>query len=184
MDVIQENVDVRMVRENLDDIPDYTLPAGYSIRWYQPGYEECWQRIQSLADVYTKVTPGLFEEEFGTDAHVLSERQCFLCDSKNNVIGTASAWFDNHRGQSFGRVHWVAILPENQGKGLAKPLLTTACNRLKSLGHSRTYLTTQAGRIPAINLYAKFGFAPMIGSNRDREVWERIQKHVKYPLHL
>jgi len=182
MDPLREYIDVRMGRENLDNIPEYSLPAVYSIRWYQPGYEKHWQAVQSLADEYTGVTPDLFEEQFGTDMQLLSERQCFLCDSKDNFIGTASAWLDNLGGKSLGRIHWLAIVPQQQGRGLAKTLLTITCKRLKELGHSRTYLTTQNVRIPAINLYAKFGFAPVINSDRDREIWEKLRQHVKYPL--
>ena len=182
MDPVQEYLDVKMIRQNLDDIPEYNLPAGYSIRWYQVGYEKHWQAIQLLADEYTRVTPDLFKEQFGTDIQLLSERQCFLCDGKDNIIGTATAWLDNLDGKSLGRIHWLAIVPHRQGKGLAKPLLTITCKRLKDLGHSKTYLTTQNVRIPAINLYAKFGFAPMIDTNCDREIWEKLKKHIKYPL--
>jgi len=182
MDPVREYIDVKMSRENLDNIPEYDLPAGYSIRWYQPGYEEYWQEVQSLADEYTRVTPDLFEEQFGIDKQLLSERQCFLCDSEEDIIGTATAWLDNQGEKSPGRIHWLAIVPHRQGKGLAKPLLTITCKRLKDLGHSKTYLTTQNVRIPAINLYAKFGFAPMIDTNCDREIWEKLKKHIKYPL--
>jgi GNAT superfamily N-acetyltransferase len=182
MDSIREYLDVRMIRENLDDIPKYSLPADYSIRWYQPGYEKHWQVVQSLADEYTRVTPDLFEEQFGTDTQLLSERQCFLLDSEEDIIGTATAWLDNQGEKSHGRIHWLAIVPQQQGRGLAKPLLTTICNRLKELGHSRTFLTTQTVRIPAINLYAKFGFAPVIDSDRDRKIWEKLRKHIKYPM--
>jgi GNAT superfamily N-acetyltransferase len=182
MDPLREYIDVRMGRENLDNIPEYSLPVGYSIRWYQPGYEKHWQTIQSLADEYTRVTPDLFEEQFGTDKKLLSERQCFLYNCGDNVIGTATAWFDNSEERSHGRIHWLAIIPKQQGKGLAKPLLTITCKRLKELGHVKTYLTTQSVRLPAINLYAKFGFAPVIDSDRDREIWEKLRKYVKYPL--
>src|SRR4030043_325010 len=178
MDPIREYIDVRMSRENLDDIPEYSFPSGYSIRWYGPGYEKHWQAVQSLADEYTRVTPGLFEEQFGTDTQLLCERQCFLCDSEDNIIGTATAWLDNHDSKSPGRIHWVAIIPQQQGRGLAKPLLTTICKRLKELGHSKTHLTTQRVRIPAINLYPKFGFAPVIDSRRDREVWQVLRQHI------
>jgi GNAT superfamily N-acetyltransferase len=184
MDPSREYINIRMSRENLDNISDYTLPAGYSIRWYQPGYEKYWQAVQSLADEYNRVTPDLFEEQFGADKQLLSERQCFLCDSEENFIGTASAWLDNQGGKSTGRIHWVAIIPQEQGNGLAKPLLTTICRRLKELGHTKTYLTTQTVRIPALNLYAKFGFAPVIETDRDREIWEKLRKHIKYPLHF
>ncbi|UCF16129.1 MAG: GNAT family N-acetyltransferase [Phycisphaerales bacterium] len=182
MDVTRDYIDVKMTRENLDDIPEYPWPAGYSTRWYRQGDEDIWLRIQSLADQYNKVTPGLFEEEFGTDAKALSERQCYLYADDKDAIGTASAWFGNHGGQPLGRIHWVAIVPEHQGKGLAEPLLAAVCNRLKSLGHSKTYLTTQTCRISAINLYAKFGFVPAIASDRDGEIWRELEKHIKYPL--
>ena len=182
MDPVREYLDVKMIRENLDSVPEYDLPAGYSIRWYQPGYEESWQKVQSLADEYTRVTPGLFREQFGADIKLLSERQCFLCNGKENIIGTATAWLDNQGEKSPGRIHWVAIIPQQQGKGLAKLLLTIICKRLKGLGHSKTYLTTQTVRIPAINLYVKFGFTPVIDSDLDREIWEKLQKHIKYPL--
>ncbi len=182
MDPVREYIDIKMVRENLDDIPEYSLPAGYSIRWYQPGYEKHWQAVQSLADEYTRITSSLFEEQFGTDTQLLSERQCFLCDSKDNIIGTATAWLDNPGGKSLGRIHWLAIIPQQQGKGLAKPLLAIICRRLKELEHGKIYLTTQTVRIPAINLYVKFGFVPEIDSDRDREIWEKLRKHLKYPL--
>jgi N-acetylglutamate synthase-like GNAT family acetyltransferase len=182
MDRIREYISVKMVRESLDGIPEYSLPAGYSIQWYKPGYEIHWQTIQSLADEYNRVTPELFEEQFGADTQLLSERQCYLFDSEKDIIGTATAWLDNQGKKSLGRIHWVAIVPQQQGKGLAKPLLTIICKRLKDLGHSKIYLTTQTVRIHAINLYAKFGFVPVIDSDCDREIWEKLRQHVKYPL--
>jgi GNAT superfamily N-acetyltransferase len=182
MDVARDYIDVRMTRENLENIPKFTLWDGYAIRWYQPGDEMAWQKIQSLADRYDEVTADLFQEEFGTDAKLLSKRQCFLCDGDNNAIGTASAWFGDQNGPSLGRIHWVAIIPEHQGKGLAKPLLAVVCDRLKGLGHCKTFLTTQTCRVPAINLYAKFGFVPVIESDADRQIWKELAEHVKYPL--
>ncbi|MHC4435292.1 MAG: GNAT family N-acetyltransferase [Planctomycetota bacterium] len=171
-----------MIRENLDGVPECPVPSGYSIRSYRSGDENIWLRIQSLADKYNKITPDLFQEEFGTDTRVLSERQYFLYDGDNNAIGTASAWFGNHNGPSLGRIHWVAIIPRYQSKGLAEPLLATVCKRLKCLGHRETFLTTQTCRVPAINLYAKFGFVPVVESNADRKIWNELAKHVKYPL--
>jgi GNAT superfamily N-acetyltransferase len=179
MDIIQEYLNIRMRREHLDDIPDYTLPAGYSIRRYQPGDEDSWCRIHLLADKYTDVTPALVEKEFGSDAQKLAERQYFLMDRMGTPIGTATAWFDLSE-RSLGRVHWVAIVPTEQSKGLAKPLLTTVCNRLKELKHNKAHLTTQTVRIPAINLYLKFGFVPAIDSQRDKNIWKQLQKHLKY----
>jgi GNAT superfamily N-acetyltransferase len=184
MDITQKYLDICMIREHLDDTPDEDLPNGYSIRWYQPGDEKSWYQIHLLADKYTKVTADLYEKEFGRDTRMLAERQCFLVDSRDYPIGTATAWFGDHDEKTTGRIHWVAIVPAEQGKGLANPLLATVCNRLKELGHSKAYLTTQTVRIPAINLYLKFGFIPLADSERDRQIWRQLQKHMKYPIHV
>src|SRR5262245_12042925 len=165
MNLSERHVRLTMVRENWDRLPDFSLPAGYSVRWYQSGDERHWVEIHVAADTHNFITPELFEREFGGAKDALKDRQCFLCDANERVIGTATAWFnDNFNGCSSGRVHWVAIVPEQQGRGLAKPLMTVVCRRLENLGHTRAYLTTSSARIAAINLYCAFGFLPMIRS--------------------
>ncbi len=185
MSIVQRNVTIIMVREHMEDIPEYALPPGYSIRWYRPGDEAHWVRIHLEADKYNTITPELFTREFGTDPHLLAERQCYLVDMEGHVIGTATAWFnENFRGRPYGRVHWVAIVPEMQGRGLAKPLMATVCLRLRELGHDRAYLTTSTARLPAINLYLKFGFLPGIRNERDLAVWRELQPMLREPLDL
>ncbi len=167
---------VSMVREDLYNIPAFTLPPGYSIRWYGQGDEKAWVEIQAASDRFNTITPELYRGQFGTDVPELHRRQCFILDHQGMAIGTATAWFDeNYRGRPFGRVHWVAIIPSSQGRGLAKPLMTTVCERLASLGHSRAYLTTSTARIPALNLYLRFGFVPEIKSESDRQAWQAVQ---------
>lgn len=168
-----------MIRENLDEIASFELPPSFSIKWYEPGDEKPWVEIQKRADQYNTITLELFEREFNRDTESLAQRQCFLIDKRGTAIGTATAWFDNnHNGLPYGRLHWVAIVPEFQGQGLAKPLLTTVCQRLRELGHKRAYLTTSPVRIPAINLYLEFGFAPEIKDIHDSEVWDDIQRRM------
>ena len=148
-----------MVRERLERFPEFPLPAGFSIRWYQAGDEEVWLQIHRSAERLQSVTPELFGQQFGSDAALLSERQCYLVATGGEAIGTATAWFnDDFEGARFGRVHWVAVTPDYQGRGLARPLLTAVCRRLQDLGHDRAYLTTSAARVAAIKLYRRFGF--------------------------
>ena len=164
-----------MLRENLDDIPDFHLPPGFSLRWYQPGDEENWFRIQALADDHNEITSTLFQGQFGTDQRLLAERQCYLIDAGGNAVGTGTAWFkENFEGAKFGRVHWVAIVPEFQRRGLAKPLMTAICLRLRELGHERAYLSTSSARLLAIRLYLQFGFLPMIRSEAEATCWKEI----------
>ncbi len=179
MDVTGRNIRITMVRESLDGIPEFALPAAYALRWYQPGDERLWLSIQAPADHYNAITPELFTRQFGTDRALLEQRQCYLLNEGGRGIGTATAWFnDDFNGRRYGRVHWVAILPQYQGYGLAKPLMTLVCRRLRDLGHDRAYLTTSTARIAAINLYFHFGFVPMICTTDDAAVWRRVQERL------
>lgn len=177
-----KNISVDMVRETLDEIPDYPLPEPYSIRWFEPGDAENWQRVQIESDHLINMAGMPHRDQFGSDVMVLKDRQCFLCDGEGDVIGTASAWFDdNYREQRYGRVHWVAIVRSMRGRGLSKPLMTAVCNRLASLGHERACLGTSTARIPAIHLYLKFDFVPDIQSSEQARAWDLVRQRLKHP---
>ena len=167
---------VKMVRPHLNDILEFSLPPGFSLRFYQAGDEENWFRIQSEADLHSDISRQLFVKDFGSNLDLLRERQFFLLDDKENPIGTATAWFNhNFEGASYGRIHWVAIIPLFQGRGLAKPLMSAVCQRLKELGHERAYLSTAIERLPAIKLYLRFGFLPLIRNHKETQAWEKIR---------
>jgi GNAT superfamily N-acetyltransferase len=171
-----DNTPVRMIRDHLEEFPLYSLPRPYTIRPYEPGDESAWFDIQAAADRYNPITPELFGAQFGSDLEMLADRQFYLCDGTTRPIGTATAWFGEEAWQGWGRVHWVAIVPAQQGRGLAKPLLAVTCRRLRQLGHQRAYLTTATARIPAIGLYLKFGFRPDIQTEQDVESWRGVRE--------
>jgi GNAT superfamily N-acetyltransferase len=171
---------VLMVRDDLAGLPDCSVPGPCQLRWFHPGDEQAWTGIMRAADRYNEITGEVFEREFGSDGKALSQRQCYLCDPDGRPIGTSTGWFNDHYpGQPYGRIHWVAIIPERQGRGLAKPLLSATCKRLRELGHTKLYLTTETPRLPAINLYLKFGFRPEIRNEADRRAWENVAKHLR-----
>jgi len=171
----ERNLSVKMVRESLECIPELTVPADFSLRWYRRGDERHWFGIHAVTDVQNQITRELFQREFGTDERLLTERQCYLLDAGGNPIGTGTAWFDDDFvGTRVGRVHWVAVVPEYQGRGLAKPLMTAVCRRLSELGHKRVYLSTSTARLRAIQLYLRFGFVPLIRNEVEAAVWQEL----------
>jgi GNAT superfamily N-acetyltransferase len=195
MNAPQKNLPLKMIRASLDGLPEFALPDGFPLRWYQPGDEAHWRRIHLAAERFIEITPELFGKQFGVGeerglqpalAHEhssgmnsalrdLRERQCYLLDPRGEVIGTGAAWFDDDfEGARWGRVHWMAILPEFQGRGLGKGLLTAICRRLQELGHQRAYLHTSAARIPAIKLYLRFGFEPVFRSAEEEAAWRNL----------
>ena len=170
---------VTMVRENRAPFRRFALPAGYSFRWYQAGDEAIWHSIQRAADRLQEIPQSLFAATFGDAPEELPRRQCFLLNPEGDPIGTATAWFgDERRGRDWGRLHWVAIVPEWQGKGLARPLLSHVCERLRELHPDRAYLRTAAERLLAIRLYLDFGFQPDITGAEDAGAWSKILKHL------
>jgi GNAT superfamily N-acetyltransferase len=154
--------EIVMVRDHLRHIPQFALPAPYTLRWYRPGDAQHWIDIHTLADVPFTFGPELFRKEFGFDEQKLAQRQAYVVDDADTPIGTASAWTDDPNTApqfaGYGRVHWVAILPEHQGKGLSRPLLQAVLERLRDLGHTQAYLDTASHRPIAIHLYERFGF--------------------------
>lgn len=174
---IARNIPLFMIRDTLENIPRFTLRAPFSFSWYEKGDEEQWVDIQCKADKYNAISLDLFRKDFGNDADVLHQRQCFLLNAGGGAIGTASAWFDEeYKGKPYGRLHWVAIVPEYQGRGLALPLVSLVLGRMRELGHTCGRLATSSSRVPAIQLYGKFGFVPDINNEDERCAWREIQE--------
>ncbi len=171
-----------MTRPDLAGVPGYPVPPGHAIRPYRPGDEQAWFRIQSAADRYNRITPGSLREEFGDDRSVLGRRLFFLLEPGGTAIGTAAAWFgDDHHAQQMGRVHWVAIEPEHQGRGLSKPLLSKVCTTLAEMGHDEAYLVTSSGRVAAIRLYLHFGFVPATDAPEAAAAWAALEPILRSP---
>jgi GNAT superfamily N-acetyltransferase len=165
-------VRVVMTRDHLENIPEYSLPEGFSFRWHQSGDEKHWMDIHYAAYRGEDIPADLFAQKFGSHPHELARRQCYLISPDGGVIGTASAWFDdNFEGRPAGRIHYIAILPEHHGKGLSKPLLSLTCNRLRELGHERAYLVTATARARAIGIYFQYGFKPFPRTAEEAKAW-------------
>jgi len=151
-----------MVRETLDDLPSFPLPHGFGIRWHRPGEEQVWVDLQAPFYEPGAIRLDVFHKWFGTDTDAQCERIAFLVDAVGEPIGTAAAWtYDGFRGPEYGRIHWVAVAGEYQGRGLSKPLMSAVCQRLVELGHTKAYLTTSRERAVAVALYRRFGFGEL-----------------------
>jgi ribosomal protein S18 acetylase RimI-like enzyme len=111
----------------------------------------------------------------------LGKRCVFLENSNNECVGTAMGWFDDSFFRAgYGRVHWVGIKPEFQGKGLAKPLVSEVMDIIKKY-HSKAYLTTQTESYKAIKIYLDFGFKPFIKDETCPKAWKMLADFLKHP---
>ena len=175
------NIDLAMRRDTLERLPEIPLPQGYTLRFYQPGDEHHLARIERSAEEFQTDADALagFEKYYGAHRQALPERMLFLLDADGLPVGTATAWTDRPaplEGEE-GRLHWVGIAREHQGKGLSKPLVAAALHRLQALGHQDAYLTTQTPSWVAIRVYLQLGFHPAYGHHeKEQEGWAIVRE--------
>jgi RimJ/RimL family protein N-acetyltransferase len=176
-----ENHSVTMVRENMNDIPEIPFPEGYGIRYFRSGEGYIWTRIQKAAEPFFSIEDSLFNREFGDHLNEMPDRSFFVINNKEEEIGTITAWWKNNwKGKDWGMIHWVAIHPQHQRRGLAKSAMSVAMKRLKR-SHDRCMLNTSTGRIAAIKVYLDFGFQPYIDSEEKHKAWRQLASVLEHP---
>lgn len=168
-------VELCMTRRLGEQHASVSLPDAYSVRWYRPGDRETWQRIQASTGIYDPIAPDLFDREFGEAAELLPQRQCFVEDPTGLAVGTATGWIPAAgRDSREGRLHWVAVSPGHQRRGLGRYLTETACARLRELGTASAYLTTGSQNVAAVQLYLGLGFRPQPRSAEELSAWQSV----------
>lgn len=184
MNQILQDVPLIMIREDMDNIPSYVLPSSFYIRNFCPGDEVYWAEVEYMAGEFESLEAAFarFVREFGAALDKMEDRCFFLVDQESEkVIGTATAWYDlKFRGEEWGRVHWVAIIPEFQGRKLAKPLVSVVMQRLKQ-SHNKAYLKTHTKCLKAINMYLDFGFRPSLEYPTCESAWRQIASIIDHP---
>ncbi len=77
--------------------------------------------MERAAETVLTIEDDLFMGEFGGDVPAIEERCFLLIDENRQPVGTISAWYsDNYKGtgQNWGRLHWFAIKPSHQHRGI------------------------------------------------------------------
>ncbi|MBA3945801.1 MAG: GNAT family N-acetyltransferase [Herpetosiphonaceae bacterium] len=173
------NVGVWMLHRDLSRAPRFSLPPGYRMRFYHDGDLHTWLRIQAT-DPFSVPTAETFARSMPGDTLHLAARVMFLVDPLGADIGTITAWNNDHFNDcDIGQIHWVAIIPAAQGRGLAKPMLSAACDVLRTHGYAEACLETNTARIPALNLYPQFGFEPYVRDEAERNAWRTVAPRLK-----
>jgi GNAT superfamily N-acetyltransferase len=173
---------VNMIRPHMDGLPAPLFPAGYSIRPMSLDDIGLWIDIEMDAEPFFAVQPDLFRKAFGDDLAAVPGRCFILTDPRGLGVGTISAWYNREfNGQDYGRIHWVAVRPSHQGKGLARAGLAYAM-RVLAQWHDRAYLVTAIERIGAIKLYLDFDFAPDLAPEGARAIWSAYARIYPHPL--
>ncbi len=180
--------EIWMVRSIDTEVPSVLLADGYHFEYYQPGDESDWVRIECAVGEFENEKEGhiYFQRSFAPYPEELKKRMLFVVNDLGEKVGTCTAWFKERFDGTYPLFHWLAVVPEHQGKGLAKALTVEILTLFQKAELQRPiYLHTQTWSHPAIKLYQKLGFS-LLSENFDgsensdyplaMEVLKRLEK--------
>jgi len=143
------------------EVHSVSLPAGYSLRFFEPGDEESWAAIEASVGEFASQGEALayFYEHYMSQKDELAQRCLFAVDPHGMPVGTCTAWRDPKGGQTVNSLHWLAVCPQYQGRGLGKALVSKVMDVYRGMdGPAPVYLHTQTWSHRAVGLYLKSGF--------------------------
>jgi GNAT superfamily N-acetyltransferase len=159
--------DFAMRRRAGAPLPDDVLPPGFSLAMYEPGSEKDWARIEtSVLEFTCEMDALLYFQKFflpyGLDLPYGSELQMrcmFLETNAGEKVATATAWWGYTGIRRDPMLHWVAVKPAYQGKGLGKAMIACAVRHMANIEGDRDfYLHTQTWSHVAVRLYERAHF--------------------------
>ncbi|WP_077328892.1 GNAT family N-acetyltransferase [Virgibacillus siamensis] len=161
---------------NLDYNFTPILPSGYHFRRFShKDDDKKWAKIMTETKEFSSERRAIerFNKELLPHITEAKRRIIFIETVDGNTVGTATAWFGKWTNNTIGRLHWIEIIPDYQGRKLGRPLIIKAMDILKE-NHQSAYLKTQASSKAAIHLYKELGWYPVIKTDKDRKIWKHL----------
>jgi mycothiol synthase len=166
-----------VMRAPLTNLPECKVPASYSIRHFQPGDEAGWDEI--IRDSF-KDPGNSFDKTMKSDKAYEPERVLFVCYN-GKPVATAAAWHRPEWGENTGYLHMVGTHSSYAGRGLGLQASLAALHRMAAEGRTEAVLQTDDFRIPAIKIYLKLGFSPVIVHESQPARWKAVFNAIGRP---
>ena len=162
-------VQLEMVRgpEAVPDTPP--LPHGYLMRTIEERDRGSYWRLfrlvfdtnSRLDDLRTRSLPGGF---------LVIEHE----PSGDVMASAAAADYVRKGHDETGSLQWVMTDPAHGGKGLGTAVVAAATRLLAEGGYRRVYLSTDDWRLPAISVYLKLGWKPLLFADGIEKRWRAV----------
>jgi GNAT superfamily N-acetyltransferase len=171
---------LRLEKDDLDNVPDIPLPEGYAIRTYRPGDEVGIARIYGACSLgegtIDQVQQGILS------APCFKPERVFVAEHVSELVGTAAAWIDaSCNDPSAGYLHMVGVLPEHRGKRLGAILTIAALRYSRSEGFTRQQIATDDWREAALRTYLDLGYYPLIRDDTHIARWAVVSDKLARP---
>jgi mycothiol synthase len=156
-----------MTRRLDDELPEPQVPAGVTIRTFQPGRDEqAWLAVNAEAFVGHPEQGAMTEADLAARmAEPWFDAAGFFVAMHDETPGTGDHgdqmvgfhWTKRH-GNHLGEVYVLAVSPSAGGHGLGKALLLTGLWHLRRQGDTVVKLYVEADHSDAVGLYQDYGF--------------------------
>lgn len=136
------------------------LPAGFRYALYRPGDIDNWAAIETSVGEFDgeDAARAYFERVFLPQEDELRKRMCFI-EAEGEKVATATAWRFEQDGAFCPALHWVAVRPEWQDRGLGRAVVGRALSLCAALDPEKPVcLHTQTWSHKAVGIYQQFGF--------------------------
>lgn len=157
---------LKLKRNDLENLPPIELPVGFTLRHFVDGDERAWERLVLGIGVCN------FNESIRNHRFFKPERVKFICFN-DEPVATATAWLDENN-ETVGYVHMVGANSEYKGKGLGYQVTNAVLHHMKTEGKISAALATDDFRLPAIKIYLKLGFLPELTHESHYERWQTV----------
>ena len=134
------------------------LPKGYSFRHCKKDELETWKALHidelEQYEAYDAVLSEYIEKVYAPRGNEFFEKCIFVCNAKGEPVGTCFIW---RAYNSFPAIHWLKILPQYEGKGLGRAIVSYVLESLPAKDYP-VFLHTHPTSYRAVKLYSDFGF--------------------------
>lgn len=174
---------LRMVwpQQRLQSPPAVVVHPAYELRTYRPGDEADWYKLMDLAGFGLWDAARLHESTFGT----ILPNGWFLAVERASGELVASA-MSSHAPAPLhpfgGALNWVVAHPAHKGHGLGMTVCAAVTARLLSAGYEQIYLLTDDWRWPALRIYLRLGYQPLLFAPDMAERWRAICRELNWPF--
>lgn len=171
------NPQLIMERPSLDDLPPLEVPAPYRIRSYRPNDEVLWTNLVRAAMNPSWTVEACREKIISAPG--FDPDGMFFAVKGEEVVGTACAFHDAVNPPDRGTVHMVCVHPDHRGVGLGYWVSLAVLHRFRERDFSSVQLLTDDVRLPAIHIYLKLGFKPLMSHASYPARWEAVMQTLR-----
>ena len=171
---------LRLEKDDLDNVPTIALSAGYQLRSYREGDEEGISRIYAASQLGNETSEIVRTNILS--APCFRPERLFVIEHDGELVGTAAAWIESREPDlDVGYLHMVGVKPEHRGNRLGAILTIAAIGYTRQEGRHRQRLLTDDWREAALHTYLGLGYYPLIVDETHPERWRAIAEKFGRP---